>query len=216
MVRMTVTAAHDQVLEIARTQHGFFRASQATHDAGLSRTVLRYHADPATPAGRYEKDPDYRGVYRLRGWPETPWDGITAAWLAVGVRKHPVVSHQTALILRGLTDLIADEVHLTLPRSARGARTPPGVRLHYTTRDLADARLVHGLPTLPLARSIVDALEAGMGIEQAELAVRAALAGRNEEGQPVELLTPRRLREAADGRGTAVRAAVERCLDGAA
>jgi predicted transcriptional regulator of viral defense system len=202
------------VLEIARKQNGYFSASQAANDAGLSRTALRYHADPDTPAGRYEKSPYYRGVYRLRGWPETPWDEITAAWLAVGVRTHPVVSHQTALILRGLTDLIADEVHLTLPRSARSARSLAGIRLHYTARDLDDARRVHGLPTLPLARSIVDALEAGMGIEQAELAVRAGLAGRNEEGQPVELLTPRRLRRAAEGRRSSVRAAVERCLEG--
>jgi predicted transcriptional regulator of viral defense system len=167
-------------------------------------------------SGRYEKHSDYRGVYRLRGWPETPWDGITAAWLAVGIRSRPVISHQTALVLRGLTDLTPDEVHLTLPRTARRARSLPGVRLHHTSRDLNDATPVHGLPTTPPARSIVDALEAGVGIEQAERATRAALAGRNDDGQPVELLTPRRLRRAAEGRSTAVRAAVERCLGTAA
>jgi predicted transcriptional regulator of viral defense system len=212
---MPASAPHDRVLEIARTQNGFFSAHQAAHAAGLSRTALRYQADPDTVSGRYEKHPAYRGVYRLRGWPETPWDEITAAWLAVGIRDRPVVSHQTALILRGLTDLMPDEVHLTLPRSARSARALAGVRIHHTTRNLDDATPVHGLPTTPLARSIVDAIEAGMGIEQAERAVRTALAGHTEDGQPVELLTPQRLRRAADGRGVVVRSAVERCLEAA-
>ncbi|MGO9322735.1 MAG: hypothetical protein ACLQBY_18290 [Solirubrobacteraceae bacterium] len=47
---------------------------------------------------------------------------MIAGWLALAPADG-VVSHESALELLDLTDLIADEVHVTLPRAKRGLRT---------------------------------------------------------------------------------------------
>lgn len=189
---------HDGLYRIAESQAGYFTAEQAL-DAGMDRSTLIHHA---RPEGRYERV--RRGLYRLRHFPSSPHEHVVAAWLPLP--SPAVVSHESALELYELSDVIPNAVHITLPRTKRGQRTRPGVRFHALSDPPApnQIRQVAGVRATSPERTIVDSLEAGTQAEQIELAVRQAL----ERG----LTTPRRLRAAAAGRPARVRTFIDRLL----
>lgn len=151
-------------------QQGYFTTAQA-RDCGFRGNLLHHHVR----AGRFQRV--YRGVYCLRDYPSSPREEVVAAWLAVGKEK-AVVSHESALDLLDLSDVIPDEIHLTVPRSMRHPPSLPGVRVHTTTRDLrsGDTVVRDGITLTSPARTIVDAAENGTAPEQIELAVRRAIA----------------------------------------
>lgn len=190
---------HDQLYRLAEAQAGYFSAGQALA-AGMDRSTLRHHA---RRGGRYERV--RQGLYRLRHFPTSGHEHVVAAWLPLR-EAGAVVSHESALELHELSDVIPAGVHLSLPRSQRGQRARPGVRLHTLERPPgpSEVRAVHGVPTTVPERSIVDCLQAGTQPEQVALAVRQAL----ERG----LTTPRRLRAATAGRSDRVRGFVEQIL----
>lgn len=194
---------HDALYRRAEAQAGYFTAAQAV-EAGMDRSTLHFHA---RPGGRYERV--RRGLYRLRHFPSSPHEHVTAAWLPLRTAG-AVVSHESALELLGLSDVIPDVVHLTVPRSERGLRRRAGVRLHTTDRPPgpAETRTIAGLPVTRPERSILDALESGVQPEQIELAIGQAL----ERG----LTTPPRLRRSAAGRSQRVRRFLEQRLEGVA
>jgi predicted transcriptional regulator of viral defense system len=154
---------------IAYSQEGYFTAGQAA-ELGFSAQLLAYH----TRSGRFERV--RRGLYRLRDYPVSPHEAIHAAWLPM--RDCAVVSHESALELHGLSDVMPDRVHLTVSRADRGARVPPGVALH-TTAALpvgVDVSRRDGIALTSPARSIVDAAAAGgTAPEHIEAAIRQAL-----------------------------------------
>lgn len=197
---MTDVVDHDGLYRLAESQAGYFTARQALA-ASMDRSTLRHHA---RPGGRYERA--RRGLYRLRHFPSSPHEQVVAAWLPLR-DAGAVVSHESALELYELSDVIPSAIHLSLPRSKRGQRPRPGVRLHTLERPPrpAEVRKIAGVPATTPARSIVDGLEAGTQLEQIELAVRQAL----DRG----LTTPRRLRAAASSRSARVREFIERALD---
>lgn len=189
---------HDSLYRIAESQAGYFTAEQAL-DAGMDRSTLLHHA---RPGGRYERV--RRGLYRLRHFPTTRHEHVIAAWL--DLPSPAVVSHESALELYELSDVIPNAVHITLPREKRGQRPRPGVRFHVLTNapSPGETRRVDGVLATSPERTIVDSLEAGTQPEQIELAVRQAI----ERG----LTTPRRLRAAATNRPTRVRRFIDRLL----
>jgi predicted transcriptional regulator of viral defense system len=189
---------HDGLYRIAESQAGYFTTEQAI-DAGMDRSTLRHHA---RPGGRCERV--RRGLYRLRHFPSSPHEHVVAAWL--GLPSPAVVSHESALELYDLSDVIPNAVHITLPRAMRGQRPRPGVRFHTLVHPPrpSETRRVNGVRATNPERTIVDSLEAGTQPEQIELAVRHAL----DRG----LTTPRRLRAAATNRPTRVRRFIARLL----
>lgn len=192
---------HDGLYRLAEAQAGYLTAQQAVN-AGMDRSTLRHHGQPG---GRFERV--RRGLYRLRHFPSSPHEHVMAAWLPLR-DAGAVVSHESALELHELSDVIPDAVHLSLPRSERGQRRRAGVQLHMLNRppESTEVREIAGLPVTSPERTIVDALETGAQPEQVELAVRQAL----DRG----LTTPRRLRAAAATRPARVRQFVERHLNG--
>jgi predicted transcriptional regulator of viral defense system len=189
---------HDGLYRIAESQAGYFTAEQAL-EAGMDRSTLIHHA---RPGGRYERV--RRGLYRLRHFPSTPHEHVVAAWL--DLPSPAVVSHESALELYELSDVIPTAVHITLPREKRGQRPKPGVRFHVLTNPPSreETRRVDGVVATSPERTIVDSLQAGTQPEQIELAVQQAL----ERG----LTTPRRLRAAAASRSNRVRTFIDRLL----
>ena len=171
--------------------------------AGMDRSTLSHHA---RPGGRYQRA--RQGLYRLRQFPSSPHEHVVAAWLPLR-DAGAVVSHESALELHELSDVIPDTVHLTVPRSERGARRRAGVQLHTTKHPPVDAEIqvIAGLPVTTPERSIVDALEAGAQPEQIELAIQQAL----ERG----LTTPRRLQLVAAPRSARARKLIKRNLEAA-
>ncbi len=160
----------DRLYEIAEAQGGFLAAHQAVA-AGIPRSTLSYHATDGDALERVG-----HGVYRMRRFPAPPHGHVIAGWLALA-RADAVVSHESALELLDLSDLIADEVHITLPRAKRGLRTPPGVRVHFTDRliDSRSRRLVLGIPVTSVERTVTDMLRSGGWTEQTDLATRQAI-----------------------------------------
>jgi predicted transcriptional regulator of viral defense system len=189
---------HDGLYRVTESQAGYFTAEQAL-EAGMDRSTLLHHA---RPGGRYERV--RRGLYRLRHFPSTPHEHVVAAWLDLPTSA--VVSHESALELYELSDVIPNAVHITLPREKRGQRPRPGVRFHVLTNPPGsdETRRVDGVLATSPERTIVDSLEAGTQPEQIELAVRQAL----ERG----LTTPRRLRTAATNRAARVQRFIDRLL----
>jgi predicted transcriptional regulator of viral defense system len=192
---------HDGLYKVAEAQAGYFTAPQAVA-AGMDRSTLAHHA---RPGGRYLRV--RRGLFRLRHFPSSPYEHLMVAWLPLR-DAGAVVSHESALELHDLSDVIPDAVHLSLPRSERGQRPRPRVRLHTLNRPPKKSEVgeIAGLPVTRPERTVVDSLAAGAQPEQVQMAIRQAL----ERG----LTTPRRLRTAASHSSVRVRKAIERSLDG--
>jgi len=182
---------------LASGQAGYFRASQA-RTLGYSWELLRHHAQ----TGRFIRKA--RGLYRLRDYPSTSREDVVAAWLRAGDRA--VVSHESALDIYGLSDVIPNAIHLTVPRSRRKLSPIQGVSVHTSTRPLkgADVLWREGVQVTAPARSIVDAAEAGTAPEQIVSAVHQAL----DRG----LTTPERLLGATKSRGQRVERLVRSAL----
>ncbi len=170
----------DRLYEIAEAQGGFLTAHQAV-EAGVPRSTLSYHATEGNSLERVA-----HGVYRVRRFPAPPHGHVIVGWLALA-RADGVISHESALELLDLTDLIADEVHVTLPRAKRGLRTPAGVRIHFTDRliDSRHRRQVLGMPVTSVERTVTDLVRSDGWTEQIDLAVSQAI----QRG----LTTPKRL-----------------------
>lgn len=153
---------------IASEQMGYFTAAQAAV-LGVTRRQLHHHAQRGT-IRRIR-----RGLYRLRDYPSGPYEETMAAWLALG-KENSVVSHESALELLGLSDVVPDAVHLTVPRRRRHLPDLPGVIIHTTTRPPGprDTTTREGIRITSAARTILDAAQYGTGPEQIEMAIRQA------------------------------------------
>lgn len=187
------------LFQVASGQQGYFTSAQA-RTSGVSKDLVTHHVR----SGRFIRV--YRGVYRFRDYPDTPRGFVAAAWLAAG-KDHAVVSHESALDLHDLTDVIPRGVHLTVPRSARYARTLLGVTIHTTSRALvpSEITIIDGVRVTSATRTIMDAATAGTSPEHIEVAVRQSL----ERG----ITTRRRLREAASTRSKRVRDVIAQAID---
>jgi predicted transcriptional regulator of viral defense system len=191
---------HDKLFELASEQGGYFTAGQA-RQRGFSHALLAHHA---REVGRFTRV--RRGLYRLRQFPPAPREDVLAAWLALD-REEAVVSHDSALDLLGLSDVVPEVVHITVPRSKRYRPAAPGVRVHTTTRKMVPSDVVvrDGIRVTAPARSILDAAEAGTAPEQ----VIAAAVQAVEQG----LATRQQLLAAAEERSSRVEQLVRRALD---
>lgn len=160
---------HECLFRAASQQGGYFTARDA-RACGFSRASLSYHAG----RGRFIRV--RQGLYRLREYPESTREDVIAAWLAAG-RDDAVVSHESALDLLGLSDVVPDSVHLTLPRTMRYRPAMPGVTVHTTTKPLGagDVVIRDGIRVTSAVRSILDSAEAGTSPEQVVAALREAL-----------------------------------------
>ena len=187
-----------RLFEIASEQGGYFTTEQASA-CGYSWALLSHHVK----SGRFLRV--RRGLYRYREYPSSPREDVLAAWLALG-KDAAVVSHESALDLLDLSDVIPDAVHLTVPRSRRNLPSLPGVKIHTTVRALRPNDLTYrdGMVVTSATRTILDAAEAGTAPDQIELAVRQAV----ERG----LTAPDHLQRGAAERGRRVATLVDGAL----
>jgi predicted transcriptional regulator of viral defense system len=175
-----------RMLYVVAEGHAGYLTARAAAQAGIGRSTLSHHA---RPGGRLVHVA--RGVYRLRDFPSSPHEHIVAGWLRTPPSADAVVSHESALELYDLSDVIADEVHVTVPR-ARRRKPIQGVVIHPTTFPVTkrQRRDVLGMPVTTVDRTIIDVLRSAGLTEQVEAAVAEAL----RRG----LTTKRRLRATAE------------------
>ncbi len=187
----TTSARHEErgkdrsyrLFEVADRQAGYFTARQA-REAGYDYRLQHYHRERGNwiPAGH--------GLYRLRQYPEVEDEELVrlSLWSRDrSGRPQAVVSHETALGLHDLTDLMPGLVHLSVPKSFR-KEPPKGVVLHKSRFDEGDVEDRRGYRVTTPLRTILDiARSPRVSPEHLEAAVAEAL----ERG----LVRRKRLRE---------------------
>jgi predicted transcriptional regulator of viral defense system len=177
----------DRLFGVASGQEGLFTAKQAA-EAGYSAQLLVHHLH----AGRLVRV--RHGIYRIVHFPAGENEDLVAAWL--WSRSEGVVSHETALALHGLSDVLPAELHLTVPVSwvKRRLRVPPGLVLHH--RNLpAGARTWFGaVPITTVTQTLNDCATDGLSPEllrqAARQALRRGLAARGDLGAVAHALAP--------------------------
>jgi len=182
----------DKLYQIAEAQAGYFTTAQAG-DVGVDRNRLAHYA----AAGHLERV--RRGVYRLVSFPRSPHEDLFIAWLATG--PDAVISHDSALTIYDLSDVLPAAIHVTVPRTA--SRRRPGLKLH--TNRITPEEITHydGLPVTTVPRTIADVAAAGLSSELVIQAIQEAIV--NGLATPDELL--------AAGRTTRVRRLLQRALE---
>lgn len=139
----------DHLFETAAAQEGLFTTQQAAA-AGYSPQLLAHHLG----AGRMLRV--RRGVYRLAHFPAGDHEDLTAVWL--WSEQEGVFSHQTALALHDLSDVLPAQLHLTVPEAwrKRRLRVPEGVVLHYGDVAESERRWFGPVPATSPLRALQD------------------------------------------------------------
>jgi predicted transcriptional regulator of viral defense system len=188
----------DFLFEMASEQAGYFTTAQA-EQAGTSASLRSYYVSTGAMQRVYPR------VYRFKRYPSTQHEEVAAAWLAAG-KDSAVVSHESALDLWDLTDLIPDAIHLTVPRSRRHLPKLLGVRIHTTQRELRpeDVWVTMGIRVTSPQRSLLDAASADVSTEHIIVGIRQARARG--------WLDIARLRAEAESRGTRIAEVIDRAV----
>jgi predicted transcriptional regulator of viral defense system len=152
----------------AMSQEGLFTTQQAA-DAGYSPQLLVHYVH----TGRTVRV--RRGIYRLVHFPTGEHEELVAAWL--WSEQAGVISHQTALALHGLSDVLPIHVHLTLPKAwrRRRLRVPEDVVLHHADVSPEDRTWFGAVPTTTPRRTLNDCAREGLSPELLQQAARQAL-----------------------------------------
>jgi predicted transcriptional regulator of viral defense system len=155
---------------LAQEQAGYFTAKQA-REAGYEYPQLVYHVS----AGNFERVE--HGLYRLPTIPPGEHDELVRLSLWSRNQKdepQAVVSHQTALVLHELSEILPGEIHLTVPLRFRKL-APRGCVLHKAAlaEDDVEARTGYRVTT-PL-RTLVDVADGSVSLEQLAKAIDEAL-----------------------------------------
>lgn len=158
----------DQLLERAVEQHGYVTTRDA-RDLGIDPTQLRLMA----ARGRLERVA--RGVYRVPVLPRTEHDELAEA--VAWTLGRGVVSHESALVLHGLSDVNPSRIQLTVPRDNH-PRAAGGelYRLHRRRLKPEDVTERDDLPVTTVSRTIRDCLAAGTDPAQLRQALNQAVA----------------------------------------
>jgi predicted transcriptional regulator of viral defense system len=146
-------------------QGGYFDRRSA-QEYGITDSLLGYH----TRTGRFERV--LPGVYRLRAAPISPYDEYLLAW--VWTNDRGAISHESALALYELGDVLPTRVQVTVPRPFH--RTSAPFKVHLAPLPERDVRTYNGVRVTTPARAIVDAAATGTDPTQIHKAVREALA----------------------------------------
>lgn len=162
------TLRKDRLFGIVAAQDGLFTTQQA-EEAGYSDQLLVHHVN----SGNFRRV--RRGIYRLVHYPTGEHEELVEIWLWSD--RTGVFSHETALALHDLSDVLPKKIHLTLPSVARRQRrrVPDGIVLHHS--DVTDLeRAWHGpVPITSPLRTLQDCARADISPEILEVAVAQAL-----------------------------------------
>lgn len=163
------TPAWQALFDVAASQEGLFTTRQALA-AGYSPPLLAHHQK----AGRITRI--HRGIYRLVHFPPGEQEELVAAWLWTDTAG--VLSHQTALSLHGLSDVLPAQIHITLPLSWRHRRfrVPRGIVLHHADIPADQRTWVGAVPITAVRRTLSDCALAALPPDLLRQGARQALA----------------------------------------
>jgi predicted transcriptional regulator of viral defense system len=158
---------------IASRQQGYFTARQAL-EAGYSYPSQYYQSE----TGNWIRDE--RGIYRLAVYAAVDRPDLVLWSLWSSDRKgkpQGVFSHETALSIHELSDVMPASLHMTVPLSfRRSAKIPAVLVIHRTTLASADIQAMEGYSVTRPLRTIIDvAAAATVSADLLEQVVRQGL-----------------------------------------
>jgi predicted transcriptional regulator of viral defense system len=152
-------------------QGGYFTAKQAI-EVGYSYSHLDYHL----AAGNFARIE--HGLYRIPTIPPGEHDELIRLTLwsrNQGDDPQAVVSHESALVLHELSELLPGAIHLTVPPKFR-KQALRGCVLHRATLQPEEAEERPGFRVTSPLRTLLDVAEGGTSQDQLAKAVADALA----------------------------------------
>jgi len=155
----------DQILSVARDQLGYF----ATYQLDIERQYIQHHVN----AGRLEHV--MRGLYRVVDFPTDELEDLMVGRLWAD--EEAVASHQTALALYELSDVLPKKVDLTVPRTWKEKRRniPKRFRLHYADLGSDEVQWHGPVPVTTIARTFVDLVDEGFEPDLFDQALNQAI-----------------------------------------
>ena len=157
----------EKLYPIAEDQAGYVTAAQAAA-AGVPHTQLLH----STAQGRLERVS--RGVYRLTQFPVDEHADYHEAVLWPQLRRTvpAVISHASALVLYGMSEVRQAAIDVTVPPDVRIRRAVPArILLHRAALTPAEITVHEGLPVTTPARAIRDAAATGLSTSLVRQAV---------------------------------------------
>jgi predicted transcriptional regulator of viral defense system len=150
--------AERRLHEIAQSQQGFFTTKQAIR-AGFTEKTHSYHANVRNWIR------EHRGIYRLADFPTAERPDLML-WYLWSYNREEVpegtYSHDTALSLHELSDIMPSKLHMTVPKHfRRNSRIPEILVLHKADLSEGDTQDMHGIRATRPLRTILDLLESG-------------------------------------------------------
>ncbi|MBI2026641.1 MAG: type IV toxin-antitoxin system AbiEi family antitoxin domain-containing protein [Deltaproteobacteria bacterium] len=158
----------EKLYRIADGQVGLFTVQQAMRAGYDSRNHSYY-----VRKGYWIKE--CRGVYRLRHYPYSD-DSHLVLWALWSRNKKDqpqgVYSHETALNIHGLTDLMPSKLHMTVPIPFRRHSKVPKILILYKAHVTSgDIKQMGGYSVTSAARTISDLIKRGTPEEVLEQAI---------------------------------------------
>jgi predicted transcriptional regulator of viral defense system len=155
-------------------EHDGLLTSKGARALGIQDSVLVRLAQ----RGRLERMS--RGVYRIAHYPTDRLAQYREAVLWAQANHHGperiALSHETALLIYGISDLNPSRVHLTVPKSVRLRRErPEWITIHQDNLAENEIGQHEGIPVTTVSRSIVDVLSTTQRTEIARQAITEAL-----------------------------------------
>ena len=146
------------LINLAASQGGFFTSKQAA-SIGYAATKRNYHVN----VGNWVRE--RRGIFRLATQPLPPRPDLILWWLWSRNRQDQpqgVYSHQTALSLHELTDIMPSRLHMTVPSGfRRSAVIPKSMVLYFDDLPPSDVERIDSVPVTSALRSLLDVSASG-------------------------------------------------------
>jgi len=147
-----------RLYKIAQSQQGFFTTKQATR-AGFTEKPHSYHVK----VGNWIRE--HRGIYRLADFPTAERPDLMLWYLWSQNRQEVpegTYSHDTALSLHELSDIMPSKLHMTIPKHFRRNSRIPGILvLHRADLAECDLQEMHGVRVTRPLRTVLDLLQTG-------------------------------------------------------
>ncbi len=142
----------DEIAEVAKYQAGYV----ATYQLEVSRQMFSHHETK----GRLERV--IPGIYRSAAFPISEQEEHIVAYL--WSREKGVISHQTALSLHDLSDILPKATDITVPddEALPPQEPPPRTRVHRGRIPEEDRQWHHIVPITTVARTLRDLAVGGI------------------------------------------------------
>jgi predicted transcriptional regulator of viral defense system len=151
-------SAFNSLFKVAEAQQGYFTASQAI-TAGYPDNTHPYHVQ----SGHWIRE--FRGIYRLAHFPVTEYPDLVRWFLWSRNREgrpQGVYSHETALSLHGLSDVMPSKIHMIVPPNfRRNGKIPDVLILHAQQIPPSDVVDMPGFKATRVLRAVTDTIQMG-------------------------------------------------------